>query len=592
MTLTDTITDTFSRWLADFDAALSAADTGRITSLFAPECFWRDMVAFTWNIHTSEGADAITRMLRAQLAHARPGKWRIDGAVKANPEGWIEAWVTFETAVGLGRGHVRLVDGRCWTLLTTLVSLSGHEPATGTRRAIGVDLRKAQGSKTWTEHSAARKQRLGVTDDPYVLIIGAGQGGLSLAARLRQLGVPALIVEKGEGAGVSWRKRYPSLCLHDPVWYDHMPFIAFPPDWPVFTPKDRMADWLESYARMLDLDIWTNSGCTAAHYDPTSKRWRITVMRDGRETTVQAAHLVFATGMSGYPHVPTFAGAETFRGEQLHSSRYAGAKPFAGKRAVVIGSNTSAHDICADFWEHGNDITMVQRSGTLVARAEAVLSFLLAPLYSEDALARGIDTETADYIGTTWPHRLVERRAVATCKAMREFDQDLHRRLEAVGFKLDFGPDETGLPLKSIREGGGFYTDVGTSELICNGSIKLASGAGVERLMPEGVQLTDGRLLPADVVVYATGYRSMNEFVADIVGREVADAVGRCWGVGSNTRKDPGPWEGELRNMWKPTAHEALWFQGGNLAQSRHFSRFLALQFKARMEGVPVKVYR
>jgi len=414
---------------------------------------------------------------------------------------------------------------------------------------------------------------------------------MALAARLRQLDVPTIVLERNARAGDSWRNRYPSLCLHDPVWYDHMPFIPFPDDWPVFTPKDKMGDWLEMYAKVMDLTYWTNASCESAEFDAETGRWAIKVNRDGVSTHLQAAQLVFATGMSGYPNVPTFTGQAEFKGQQLHSSQYKGGKGFAGKRCVVIGSNTSAHDICTDLWEHGADVTMIQRSGTMVVQTDTCVETLLAPLYSEDALAKGIDTESADYIATTWPHRLVEQRQKAVCATMRERDQDLHRRLEDAGFILDFGPDETGLALKSIRQGGGFYINVGASELICDGDIKLKSGVGVEAIAPSAVVLTDGTELAADVIVYATGYRSMNEFVADIVGRDVADRVGLVWGVGSATAKDPGPWEGELRNMWTPTAQDQLWFQGGNLAQSRHFSRFLAMQIKAHQEGIRTPVY-
>jgi putative flavoprotein involved in K+ transport len=531
-------------------------------------------------------------MLARQLAHIRPSCFQLDGPETENAEGWTEAWFTFDTAAGHGKGHIRVTAAGCYTLLTTLTELAGHEAAIGRRRERGVTHGIVRGRKLWSETVADRRAKLGITENPYVVVIGGGQGGLALGARLKQLGVPALIVEKHARAGDNWRKRYASLALHDPVWYDHMPFIPFPPDWPVFTPKDRMGDWLEAYQRVMDLDYWTNTRCRSAMFDSSKKLWTIEVERDGRPVMLSAAHLVFATGMSGYPNIPAFPGRDIFRGAQVHSSAFTGGKDYAGKRAVVIGSNTSAHDIAADLWQHGADVTMVQRSGTLVARTETVLDVLLGSLYSEDALERGIDTETADFIGTTWPHRLVEKRHKAVCALMRERDHDLHQRLTSAGFILDFGPDETGLTLKSIREGGGFYIDVGASELICNGDIRLAAGAGVERLAKDAVVLSSGKQIAADVVVYATGYRSMNEFVADVVGREVADQVGRCWGVGSGTRKDPGPWEGELRNMWKPTAHEALWFQGGNLAQSRHFSRFLALQLKARMAGVPVHIYR
>lgn len=581
-----------SGWLADFERALSASDIPAVTALFGERCFWRDMLAFTWNIHTSEGNKAIADMLRAQLGGVRPRNFRIDGPVTENPNGWSEAWFTFDTEAGPGKGHVRLIDERAYTLLTTLKELRDHPPAVGRNRPRGQTHGMSRGRKHWAQLSKERHDRIGVSDEPYCVIIGGGQGGMALSARLQQLGVPSLILEKNAHAGDSWRNRYPSLCLHDPVWYDHMPFIPFPPDWPVFTPKERMGEWLEMYARVLDLNYWTSAHCRSATFDETAKRWSISVERAGEQITVQAAHLVFATGMSGYPNIPQFPGRERFAGTQIHSSKYPGAEAFQGKRCVVIGSNTSAHDICADLWEQGaQEVTMVQRSGTMVVATDTVLDIHLAPLYSEDALERGIDTETADYMATTWPHRLVEELGKDICARMKERDRALHERLEKVGFMLDFGPDETGLALKSIREGGGFYINVGASELICNGDIKLVSGVGVEALSEDTVVLSNGTHLPADVVVYATGYSSMNEFVADIVGRDVADKVGKCWGVGSDTRKDPGPWEGELRNMWKPTRQDALWFQGGNLAQSRHFSRFLALQLKARMEGVPVKVY-
>lgn len=142
-----------------------------------------------------------------------------------------------------------------------------------------------------------------------------------------------------------------------------------------------------------------------------------------------------------------------------------------------------------------------------------------------------------------------------------------------------------------LRRGSGYYIDVGASELVANGDIKLAKGQVVE-LIEDEVVLDDGTRLPAELVVYATGYGSMNQLASDIIGQDMADKVGKVWGLGSGTTKDPGPWEGELRNMWKPTAQEGLWFHGGNLALSRYYSLYLALQLKARMEGIPTPVYK
>jgi putative flavoprotein involved in K+ transport len=155
----------------------------------------------------------------------------------------------------------------------------------------------------------------------------------------------------------------------------------------------------------------------------------------------------------------------------------------------------------------------------------------------------------------------------------------------------DFGDDNSGLSLKYLRRGSGYYIDVGASELICDGSIRLRSGVSVESIVEDGVVLSDGSKVEADVIVYATGYGSMNGWAEMLISKQVADTVGKCWGLGSDTLKDPGPWEGELRNMWKPTRQEALWFHGGNLSQSRHYSKYLALQLKARMENIPTPVY-
>ena len=173
---------------------------------------------------------------------------------------------------------------------------------------------------------------------------------------------------------------------------------------------------------------------------------------------------------------------------------------------------------------------------------------------------------------------------------IREVDADFYKGLEKAGFQLDYGVDDTGLFMKYLRRGSGYYIDIGASQLVIDGKIKLVAGQ-VEEITEHGVRLSNGKEIPADVIVYATGYNSMNGWIADLIDQTTADKVGKVWGLGSNTPKDPGPWEGEERNMWKPTQQEALWMHGGNLHQSRHYSQFLALQLKARYEGLPTPVY-
>ena len=579
-----------SAWLADFQTVLERNDIDAAVALFAPESYWRDLVAFTWNICTQESPDTIRSMLQARLADVRPSAFAIEGDA-TEAEGVVDAWFTFETAVARGRGHLRLQNGKAWTLLTTMTELKGFEEQTGARRIKGAEHGAQPGRKSWLEKREQEASTLGFDEQPYVLIIGGGQGGIALGARLRRLGVPAIIVEKNEKPGDSWRKRYKSLCLHDPVWYDHLPYLPFPDDWPVFAPKDKLGDWLEMYTKVMELNYWGGTTAKKASFDEATQQWKVTVERGGKTITLKPTQLVFALGVSGYANVPKIPGAESFLGDQHHSSKHPGPEAYEGKKCVVLGSNNSAHDICAALWEAGADVTMVQRSSTHIAPSDSLMELALGGLYSESAIKAGVTTDKADLIFASIPYKIMAPMQVPVYDAMKIRDADLYARLEKAGFMLDFGSDGSGLFMKYLRRGSGYYIDVGASELVANGSVKLKSGVHIERINPRSVTLTDRVELPADLLIYATGYGSMNGWLADLITPEIADKVGKVWGLGSDTPKDPGPWEGELRNMWKPTQVPQLWIHGGNLHQSRHYSQFLALQLKARMEGLDTPVY-
>lgn len=579
-----------SAWLARFGDALARGDAAAATALFDDDCYWRDLVAFTWNIRTQEGKAAVRAMLDARLADVKPSNFAIEGqATEAG--GVTEAWFRFETGVARGRGHLRLKGDKAWTLLTTMTELKGHEEKKGERRIKGAEHGVHPGRKTWSELREEEARTLGYTEQPYVVIVGGGQGGIMLGARLRRLGVPAIIIEKNPRPGDSWRKRYKSLCLHDPVWYDHLPYLPFPDDWPVFAPKDKIGDWLEMYAKVMELNYWGSTVCKKATWNESRQEWDIQVEREGRPVTLRPKELVFALGVSGYPNVPKIPGAESFLGDQHHSSQHPGPENYQGKKCVVLGSNNSSHDICAALWEHGADVTMVQRSSTHIAPSDSLMELALGGLYSEQAVKNGIDHHTADLIFASVPYKIMHTFHVPVYEEMKKRDADLYARLEKAGFMLDFGDDGSGLFMKYLRRGSGYYIDVGACELVANGSIKLKSRVNIERINPKSVTLSDGTELPADLIVYATGYGSMNGWLADLISPEVADKVGKVWGLGSSTTKDPGPWEGELRNMWKPTQVPHLWFHGGNLHQSRHYSQFLSLQLKARHAGIATPVY-
>jgi len=585
-------TEKLANILADLGKALSSGDIDRAVGLFEEDCYWRDLVVFTWNIKTLEGQDAIRDMLRSQLAATKPGSFAVSAKPAATEtDGMLDGWFTFETEVARCRGHIRARNGLIHTLLTAMDELKGFEEPTGVRRPNGHPEPVAKGAPhNWTEKRKAEAEELGYTRQPYVLIIGGGQGALGLGARLRQLDVPTLIVEKNPRAGDSWRVRYKSLCLHDPVWYDHMPYIPFPANWPVYSPKDKLGDWLEMYAKVMELNFWGSTLCKNATYDDKAKEWIVKVEREGKEVVLRPKHLVFATGQASRAIVPDFPGRDIFKGEQQHSSQHPGPEAYADKKTVVIGSNTSAHDISGALAELGADVTMVQRSPTLVVGIDSLHEHATGIGYSERAVASGIDVETADYMGASMPYALMGASQKPLYDKIRKLDAEFLEALAGSGFVLDWGDDETGLFMKYMRRGSGYYIDIGASQMIIDGKIKHVYGQ-VDRLTEDAVVLADGTELKADLVVYATGFGSMNGWVADLVDQATADKVGRVWGLGSGTTNDPGPWEGEPRNMWKPTQQEALWFHGGNLHQSRHNSLFLALQLKARMEGIPTPVY-
>ncbi|MDP9390679.1 MAG: NAD(P)/FAD-dependent oxidoreductase [Actinomycetota bacterium] len=581
--------DQVETWLAGFEEALTARDVDRAAGMFAAQSFWRDLVAFTWNIRTVEGPDGVRDLLTATLDTTDPSGFRTSEE-PTEADGVTTAWIEFETAVGRGRGLLRLVAGKAFTLLTSLYELKGHEEPLSERRPMGAEHGAQKDRQTWLDRRRREAAELGRTSQPYVVVVGGGQGGIALGARLRQLDVPHLVIDRHPRPGDQWRSRYKSLCLHDPVWYDHLPYLDFPANWPVFSPKDKIADWLESYVTVMEVNYWGSSTVTRATYHDTAGEWTVVVERDGAEITLHPKQLVMATGMSGKPNLPEIPGMDRFLGDQHHSSKHPGPENYRGKKAVIVGANNSAHDIAAALWENDADVTMLQRSSTHIVKSDSLMEIGLGDLYSERAVAAGVTTQKADMIFASLPYRIMHEFQKPVYDAIRERDADFYRRLEEAGFWLDFGEDDSGLFMKYLRRGSGYYIDVGASELVADGSIKLGHGR-VREITEHAVVLEDGTQLDADLIVYATGFNSMNGWVADLISQEVADKVGKVWGLGSGTTKDPGPWEGEQRNMWKPTQQETLWFHGGNLHQSRHYSLYLALQLKARQVGLPTPVY-
>lgn len=411
-------------------------------------------------------------------------------------------------------------------------------------------------------------------------ILGAGQAGLSVAASLKMVGVEALVIDREDRIGDNWRNRYRHLVLHDPVWMDHLPYLKFPPSWPVFTPKDKLADFLESYAKLLELNVWTKTNLVTSSWDDTSKQWTITVERqkeDGsKETrTLQPNHIILATGHSGKKNMPSMKGMDSFQGDRLcHSSEFSGASANSkGKKAVVVGCCNSGHDISQDFYEKGYDVTMVQRSSTLVVSSNAVVNYALKSLYSEEGPA----LEDADMYFNSLPAEVLKAVQIKVTQILAQVDAKTLEGLEKAGFKVDFGPDDAGIFMKYYQRGGGYYIDVGASQLIIDGKIKIKQGQDISQILPHGIEFADGSVLDADEVVFATGYQNMRTEARSIFGDAVADRLKNVWGYDE---------EGEWRAMWRPSGHPGFWYMGGNLPLCRYYSKLLALQIKAIEEGL------
>ena len=608
-----------TRMAAQLESALASGDLEAATQLFDEEGYWKDQIGLHWNFKTVQGHAALLSFLKQNrqravtLSNLQIEKESAQMVGGIGNDKLALAFFQFQTDLGSGRGVFRLREDKkgvwkvsqmstlsshfsvmyaqscrsvtdanslhaatqIYALYTTLQELKGHPARMGAHRPQGVDHGQHVGRISWRKK---REQEIEYKDrSPEVLIVGAGQAGLSISARLKMLGVDALMIDANDRIGDNWRKRYEFLVLHDPVWYDSLPILPFPSCHPVFTPKDKLADWFEFYASALELNNWMSTTIVpgSVNYDEAKKQWTVKVRRgkNGEERTLHPDHIVMATGHSGEPNIPKFPGAESFKGKIVHSSQHTTGGEFKGKKAIVVGCCNSGHDIAHDFYEQGADITIVQRSSTYVMSSDSINDILFKGLYCEG----GPKTDDADLLFVSTPNAVHHEMHKAITAEIAEYDKELLDGLSKTNFKLDMGIEGSGFLMKYYRRGGGYYLDVGASQLIIDGKIKVKQGQQIDHFEPDGIVFADGDKRQADIVVLATGYLNMKTTARKIFGDKVADRLNDAWGVDQ---------DGELGAMYRDSGHPRFYYMGGNLAHCRSYSLPLAIQIKAQQLGL------
>ena len=577
--------DQVTRWLLLFEQAVSSASSDTLRELVHEDCHWRDLLAVTWQVKTVSGLRNILALIQSFTPDTRPYGFQITqdhaaprAVARAGVE-VIEAIFCFETRVGRCFGVIRLTPPtsntdqlKAWSLLTKLEEIKGFEEQLDRNRPSGESYSRDFKGPNWRDLrdiDVRYEER-----SPAVVVIGAGQAGLSIAARLRQLNVDTLVLEKNERVGDNWRNRYHTLTLHNQVQVNHLPYMPFPPTWPTYIPKDKLAGWFETYVEAMELNVWTATEVERGQYDPDKRRWSIeTRSSDGRQRTLKPQHIVMATGVSGIPNLPNdIQSLANFAGTTVHSEEYTHGTAWQGRKALVLGTGNSGHDIAQDLHANGAKVTMIQRSPTMVVNIEPSAQLPYA-LYDE-----GPSLEDCDLLAAATPLKVLRKTHQLVTEKAKELDKPLLDGLTKAGFALDYGTDNTGWQFKYLERGGGYYFNVGCSDLIANGQIRLIQYRDIDQFIASGVKLNHGEIIDADLLVTATGYKGQHHLVTRLFGQDVAARCGPIWGFDEENQ--------ELRNMWMRTGQPGLWFIAGSLAQCRIFSKTLALQIKAINEGL------
>ncbi len=563
-------------WLGALERTLAQRNFDGFGQLVHPDGYWRDLLTFDWTFWNAHRPAAIAARLASSFEHNPATQFRLEGepflgALGEYPR-TLEFFFTFDTPIANGRGFARLVPDatdagtlKSLTALTSMRELKAYPESIGRQR--------------WRHGADAPVTALGtvdaVRDDPQVVVIGGGQSGLMAAARLQQLGVRTLVVDRSERIGDVWRGRYNGLTLHNELCMNHFPYMSFPDNWPAYIPKDQIADWLEVYATCMGLHVALQTEFLGGRYDDQAGRWTVRLRQpDGSIRELKPSHLVMALGVSGLPNLPEIAGLDQFRGPVFHSSGESDSLDVRDRAVLVVGVGTSAHDIAQSMHGRGAQVTMLQRSPITVVSLEPS-SVRPYELYRRNEGVRPISD--TDLMAAAVPYSFMRRLQDTMSRQMTEEDRPLLDGLRRAGFLLDNDYDHRGYFIKLLESQSGYYLNVGASDLIIEGKIKLKTGTGIARVTENSVIFEDGSALKADVIVLATGYRPLQDAVRALLGDDVADRVGPIWGIGENH---------ELRAMYERTGQPGFHAIGGGFMGARVYSIYTAILIKAEIAGL------
>jgi cation diffusion facilitator CzcD-associated flavoprotein CzcO len=572
-------------WLLSFNEAISDKNSKtdsieNLNKLFFENSHWRDILALTWQIETTSGKQNIIPKLYDKVLNVIAKDFVIDPQrtqpreVTRAGKNVVEVILKFKTKFGYCEGVVRLYEDsealgtlKAWNFLTVLSDLNSSFNKKEDQYENTLE------GPNWLD--VRKEDRLYTDRDPEVLVVGSGQAGLSIAARLKQQNIDTLVVDKNERVGDNWRNRYHSLKLHNQTHVNHLPYMPFPSTWPTYIPKDKLAGWFEYYAESMELNVWTKTTFISAEYDKAKKNWNVKLkLSDGNEKIMKPRHIVMAVGVSSVPNRTKIPGMEGYKGKVIHSTDYSSGRDYKGKNVLVFGTGTSAHDVAQDLYVHGANVKIVQRSPSMVVNVEPSAQ-LPYQLYRE-----GPNTDDCDLITISSPLKVLKKTHQLLTEKTKEIDKSLLDKLEEVGFRLEYGEENTGWQFKYLTRGGGYYFNVGASDLIAERKIKVIQFLDIINFNPSGIEMKSGDNFDIDLMVTAIGYKGQEYVVEEFFGKSVVENVGPIWGF-DNDRQ-------ELRNMWMQTKQPGLWFHAGSLAQCRIFSKFLALQIRAIQDGIVI----